>query len=42
MLRDVLVHVHGSEAGHRHVQFAVDLTARTGARLCGVHVTPQA
>jgi nucleotide-binding universal stress UspA family protein len=40
MFRDLLVHVDGSEAGRRRVQFAVDLAARTGARLSGLHVTP--
>lgn len=40
MFRDLLVHVDGGEAGRRRVQFAVDLTARLGARLSGLHVTP--
>ena len=40
MWRDLLVHVDGSEAGRRRVQFAVDLAARLGARLSGLHVTP--
>lgn len=42
MLRDLLVHVDGSHAGRRRVQFAADLAARTGARLSGIHVTPPA
>jgi len=42
MYRDVLVHVDGSEAGRRRVQFAVDLATRTSARLSGLHVTPAA
>src|SRR5664279_2060901 len=40
MYRDLLVHVDGSEAGQRRVQFAVDLALRTGARLSGLHVIP--
>ena len=40
MWRDLLVHVDGSEAGRRRVQFAVNLAARMGARLSGLHVTP--
>ena len=40
MFRDLLVHVDGSEAGRRRVQFAVDLAARLGAQLSGLHVTP--
>jgi len=40
MYRDLLVHVDGSEAGRRRVQFAVDLALRTGARLNGLHVMP--
>ncbi len=40
MLRDLLVHVDGSEGGRRRVQFAVDLVARLGARLSGLHVIP--
>jgi nucleotide-binding universal stress UspA family protein len=40
MFRDLLVHVDGSEAGRRRVQVAVDLAARLGARLTGLHVTP--
>ncbi len=42
MLRDLLVHVDGSQAGRRRVQFAADLAVRAGARLRGVHVTPPA
>ena len=40
MLRDLLVHVDGSQAGRRRVEFAMDLAARVGARLSGLHVTP--
>jgi nucleotide-binding universal stress UspA family protein len=40
MLRDLLVHVDGSESGRRRVRFAVDLAMSTGARLSGIHVTP--
>ena len=42
LYRDLLVHVDGSQAGHRRVQFAVDLAAQMGARLSGLHVTPPA
>src|ERR1017187_3134207 len=42
MIRDLLVHVDGSRAGRRRVQFAADLAVRTGARLSGIHVTPPA
>jgi nucleotide-binding universal stress UspA family protein len=40
MFRDLLVHVDGSEAGRRRLQFAIDLALRTGARLSGLHVMP--
>ena len=40
MYRDLLVHVDGSDAGRRRVQFAVSLARRMGARLGGLHVTP--
>ena len=40
MFRDLLVHVDGSQAGRRRVQFAVDLAKRMSARLSGLHVTP--
>jgi nucleotide-binding universal stress UspA family protein len=40
VLRDLLVHVDGGQAGRRRVQFAADLAVRTGARLSGIHVTP--
>lgn len=40
MLRDLLVHVDGSDAGRRRLQFAIDLALRTGARLNGLHVMP--
>jgi nucleotide-binding universal stress UspA family protein len=42
MYRDLLVHVDESDGGRRRVQFAVDLAARMGARLSGIHVTPPA
>jgi nucleotide-binding universal stress UspA family protein len=42
MLRDLLVHVDGGQAGRRRVQFSADLAVRTGARLSGIHVTPPA
>ena len=42
MFRDLLVHLDGSQAGRRRVQFAVDLAARTGARVSGLHVSPPA
>ena len=42
MFRDLLVHVDGSRAGRRRVQFAADLAIRTCARLSGIHVTPPA
>jgi nucleotide-binding universal stress UspA family protein len=40
MFRDLLVHVDGSQAGRRRVQFAVGLAKRMSARLSGLHVTP--
>jgi nucleotide-binding universal stress UspA family protein len=40
MFRDLLVHVDGSEAGRRRVQFAIDLALRTDAGLTGLHVMP--
>jgi nucleotide-binding universal stress UspA family protein len=42
MFRDLLVHVDGSQAGRRRVQFAVDLANRMDARLSGLHVNPTA
>jgi nucleotide-binding universal stress UspA family protein len=42
MLRDLLVHVDGSEGGRRRVKLAIDLAGRTGARVSGLHVTPPA
>src|ERR1700754_5111067 len=39
MYRDLLVHVDGSSAGRRRLQFAKSLAHRTGARLSGLHVT---
>ncbi|MFI4976839.1 MAG: universal stress protein [Caulobacterales bacterium] len=40
MLRDLLVHVDGDEAGRQRVAFTVELALRTGARLTGLHVRP--
>ena len=40
MYRDLLVHVDGSSAGRRRLQFAMSLAHRMGARLSGLHVTP--
>ena len=40
MFRDLLLHVDGSAAGRRRVQFAIDLARRTEARLSGLHVRP--
>ena len=40
MLRDLLIHMDGSDAGRRRLQFAIDLALRTGARLSALHVTP--
>jgi nucleotide-binding universal stress UspA family protein len=40
MYRDLLVHVDGSSAGRRRLQFAVALARRMEARLSGIHVTP--
>jgi nucleotide-binding universal stress UspA family protein len=40
MLRDLLVHVDGSDAGRRRLQLAIDLALRTGALLSGLHVMP--
>lgn len=42
MIRDLLVHVDGSQAGLRRVRFAIELAMRCGARLGGLHVTPPA
>lgn len=42
MLCDLLVHVDGSQAGRRRVRYASELAAHSGARLSGLHVTPQA
>ncbi|WP_321921544.1 universal stress protein [Paraburkholderia guartelaensis] len=42
MFCDLLVHVDGNESGQRRVQFAIDMALSTGARLCGIHVTPPA
>jgi nucleotide-binding universal stress UspA family protein len=40
MFRDMLVHVDGKPAGRLRIQFAVDLAARSGTRITGLHVTP--
>jgi len=40
MLRDLLVHVDGSDGGRRRVKLAVGLAQRLDARLTGLHVTP--
>jgi nucleotide-binding universal stress UspA family protein len=40
--RDIMVHVDGTPAGRRRVRYAIDLAARTGARVVGLHVTPPA
>lgn len=40
MVRDLPVHVYGSEFGRRRVQFAANLAVSTGARFSGIHVTP--
>jgi nucleotide-binding universal stress UspA family protein len=40
MFRDLLVHMDGSQAGRRRLQFAIDLALRTGARLNGLHEMP--
>ena len=40
MFCDLLVHVDGSQAGQRRVQFAVELAMLMGSRLTGLHVTP--
>jgi nucleotide-binding universal stress UspA family protein len=42
MFRDLLVHVDGSDAGRRRVQFAANLATRTHAKLSGLHMTPPA
>jgi nucleotide-binding universal stress UspA family protein len=42
MLCDLLVHVDGSQAGRRRLRYASELAAHCGARLSGLHVTPQA
>lgn len=42
MLRDVLVQIHGSQAGQRRARFALELATRFGAQLIGIHVTPSA
>ena len=40
MFRDLLVHMDGSQAGRRRLQFAIDLALRMGSRLTGLHVMP--
>jgi nucleotide-binding universal stress UspA family protein len=39
VIRDILVHVDGTEAGRRRVAYALDLAAQHQARLTGLHVT---
>jgi nucleotide-binding universal stress UspA family protein len=38
MLRDLLVHVDGSDASRRRLQLAIDLALWTSALLSGLHV----
>lgn len=38
MIRDILVHVDGTQAGGRRIAYAFDLAKRHDARLTGVHV----
>jgi len=40
MLRDLLVHIDGSEDGRRRLKLSIELARRTGAQLAGLHVTP--
>ncbi|WP_342710803.1 universal stress protein [Bradyrhizobium sp. B124] len=40
MLRDLLVHIDGNEAGRRRLQLSIGLARGAGARLTGLHVTP--
>ena len=40
MIRDLLVHVDGGQAGRGRVKFATELAIRLGARLTGIHVKP--
>lgn len=40
MLRDVLVHVDGRADNGQVLRLAIAIAARSGARLCGLHVTP--
>jgi nucleotide-binding universal stress UspA family protein len=42
MIRDLLVHVDGGEAGRQRVRLAVEMAERAGARLTGLHVMPPA
>jgi nucleotide-binding universal stress UspA family protein len=41
MFRDLLVHVDGTKAARGRVQLAASLAGRMGAKLAGLHVTPQ-
>ena len=40
MFRDLLVHVDGGDHGRQVLRVAVDIATLSGARLCGLHVTP--
>ncbi len=42
MIKDILVHVDGTQAGERRIAYAFDLADRHHARLTGVHVTAPA
>lgn len=42
MLKDILVHVDGTEAGERRLELALALACHCHARLTGLHVTPPA
>ena len=42
MLRDLLVHVDGGRSARGRLRFALDLAARAGATVTGLHVTPPA
>ncbi len=39
MIRDILVHVDGTQAGQRRIAYALEVAERHQARLTGVHVT---
>jgi nucleotide-binding universal stress UspA family protein len=40
MFRDLLLHVDGGESGYHALRLAIDIAARTGARLSGLHILP--